>query len=130
VDGNGRLHRYLIHHLLAAAHFTPQGLIFPVSEAMLERISDYRKVLETYSHPLLNFIEWKKTHRGNVEVLNETIDYYRYFDATPQAEFLFACVAHTLEKTIPRSYAGFKNTTLWKPGSRSDFKCPANRPPF
>ena len=42
-----------------------------------------------------------KTPRGNVEVLNETIDYYRYFDATPQAGFLFECVAHTLEKTIP-----------------------------
>lgn len=101
VDGNGRLHRYLIHHLLAAMRFTPQGIIFPVSAAILEHIDDYRKVLETYSHPLLDFIQWKKTDRNNIEVLNETIDYYRYFDATPQAEFLFDCVAHTISRIIP-----------------------------
>ena len=61
VDGNGRIHRYLIHHILAKLKFTPQGIIFPVSAAILEQIDDYRKVLENYSHPLLDFIEWKIT---------------------------------------------------------------------
>src|SRR5690606_34884038 len=79
VDGNGRLHRYLIHHLLAITKFAPQGIVFPVSAAILDRIGDYRKVLESYSHPLLDFIEWKMTERNNVTVVNETIDYYRYF---------------------------------------------------
>lgn len=101
VDGNGRLHRYLIHHLLATTKFTPQGIVFPVSAAILEKINDYQKVLESYSHPLLDFIEWKKTPKNNVEVLNETIDFYRYFDATKQAEFLFDCVDDTIKNIIP-----------------------------
>jgi len=101
VDGNGRIHRYLIHHLLAKMNYTPQGIIFPVSAAILERITDYRHVLENYSHPLLEFIEWQKTRNNNIEVLNETIDYYRYFDATSQAEFLFECVDYTINKIIP-----------------------------
>lgn len=101
VDGNGRLHRYLIHHLLAKTNFTPQGIIFPVSAAILDRIYDYRMVLERYSHPLLDFIEWKKTPDNNIEVLNETIDYYRYFDATWFAEFLFECVESTINTIIP-----------------------------
>ena len=101
VDGNGRIDRYLFHHLLAIMKFTPQGIIFPVSAAILERIEDYRKVLEHYSHPLLDFIEWRKTASNNIEVLNDTLDYYRYFDATPQAEFLFECVDYTLNKIIP-----------------------------
>jgi len=105
VDGNGRLHRYLMHHLLAAMHYTPQGIIFPVSAAILEHINDYRSVLETYSHPLLDFIAWRKTANHNVEVLNDTIDYYRYFDATPQAEFLFECVAYTIHNIIPKEVA-------------------------
>ncbi|MCX6251454.1 MAG: Fic family protein [Bacteroidetes bacterium] len=100
-DGNGRLHRYLIHHILSMMKFTPQGIIFPVSAAILKRIDDYRKLLENYSHPLLDFIRWKKTPDNNVEVLNETIDYYRYFDATTLAEFLFESVDHTLKITIP-----------------------------
>ena len=100
-DGNGRIHRYLIHHILSKLKFTPQGFIFPVSSAILERIEDYRKVLENYSQPLLDFIEWKNTPDNNVEVLNDTIDYYRYFDATLQAEFLFECVDYTINKIIP-----------------------------
>ncbi|WP_298146459.1 Fic family protein [Flavobacterium sp.] len=101
VDGNGRIHRYLIHHLLAAMKYSPQGIVFPVSAAILERIADYQRVLEAYSHPLLDFIEWEKTAKNNVKVLNDTIDFYRYFDATPQAEFLFECVDTTIHQTIP-----------------------------
>jgi len=104
-DGNGRIHRYLIHHLLAKMKFTPQGIIFPVSSAILERIDDYRKVLEAYSEPLLDFIEWKKTSDKNVEVINDTIDYYRYFDATGPAEFLFECVEYTINNIIPQEVA-------------------------
>ncbi len=105
VDGNGRLHRYLIHHLLSKMNFTPQGIIFPVSAAILERIDDYRNVLENFSHPLLDFISWKKTADNNIEVLNETIDYYQYFDATKQSEFLFECVDFTISKIIPEEVA-------------------------
>jgi hypothetical protein len=74
--------------MLAKKQFNQPGIIFPVSASMLDRIDAYRKVLETYSLPVLDFIQWKETAGHNVEVLNETIDYYRYFDATPQAEFL------------------------------------------
>lgn len=100
-DGNGRIHRYLFHHLLAKMKFTPQGFIFPVSSAILERIDDYRKILEHYSYPILDFIQWRKTVENNIEVLNNTIDFYRYFDATHQAEFLFECVDYTINKIIP-----------------------------
>jgi len=101
VDGNGRIHRYLIHHMLSVMKYTPQGMIFPVSAAILEKLEEYKKVLESYSFPLLDFIEWKKTADNNVEVLNETIDYYRYFDATLLSEFLFDCVDYTIQKIIP-----------------------------
>jgi hypothetical protein len=49
----------------------------------------------------LDFIEWKTTESNNVAVLNVTIDYYRYFDATKQAEFLFDCVNDTIVNVIP-----------------------------
>lgn len=37
-DGNGRSHRYLIHHVLAARGFNPPGFMFPDSAAILEHI--------------------------------------------------------------------------------------------
>lgn len=100
-DGNGRVHRYLIHHVLARKGFAPKGLIFPVSAVILDRIDDYKEVLESYSRPRLDFIEWESTPDGNVEVLNDTIDLYRYFDATRQAEFLYECVEETVTNTLP-----------------------------
>jgi hypothetical protein len=100
-DGNGRLHRYIIHHVLANKKFARQGVIFPISASILDHIDDYRKVLEAYSHPLLDFIQWKQTADNNVEVMNETIDFYRYFDATKQAEFLYDCAADTIQRVIP-----------------------------
>lgn len=100
-DGNGRIHRYLIHHILAKTRFSQQGVIFPVSASILDHIDDYRKVLESYSHPLLEFIEWERTPDNNIGVLNQTIDYYRYFDATAMAEFLYDCVDDTIKNIIP-----------------------------
>jgi len=100
-DGNGRVHRYLFHHVLARKGFSPKGLIFPVSAVILDRIDDYKKILESYSKPRLGYIEWKPTPDGNVDVLNDTIDLYRYFDATKQAELLYECVEETVLKTLP-----------------------------
>ena len=100
-DGNGRLHRYLIHHVLAERGYNPPGIIFPVSVAILKRIDRYRETLETYSERLLPHIRWEATEKCNVRVLNDTGDFYRFFDATPHAEFLYACVRQTIESDLP-----------------------------
>jgi Fic/DOC family protein len=100
-DGNGRIHRWLIHHVLARAKYNPPGLMFPVSAAILREVAEYRRVLESYSRPLLPFIQWRETEDHNVEVLNETADYYRYFDATAHAEFLYRCVEQTVNVDLP-----------------------------
>jgi hypothetical protein len=101
-DGNGRMHRCLIHHVLAERKFTPPGMVFPVSSVMLDRIDDYRTTLQAHSGPLMPFIEWRPTPDRNVEVVNETTDLYRYFDCTEEAEFLYACVRRTVEQDLPR----------------------------
>lgn len=48
-DGNGRLHRCLIHHVLAERRFTPPGLVFPVSSVMLDQIDKYRATLRAHT---------------------------------------------------------------------------------
>ncbi|MCY4503308.1 MAG: cell filamentation protein Fic, partial [Alphaproteobacteria bacterium] len=101
-DGNGRIHRWLIHHVLAAAGYTPPGVVFPVSAAILSRIEDYRRVLESRSSALLPFIDWRATENGNVEVTNNTAAFYRYFDATAHAEFIYECIERTVEEDLPR----------------------------
>jgi hypothetical protein len=101
-DGNGRMHRCLIHHVLAERRFTPPGLVFPVSSVLLDRIDEYRTTLQAHSSPLMPFIAWRPTPERNVEVQNETADLYRYFDCTDAAEFLYACVRRTVDEDLPR----------------------------
>jgi hypothetical protein len=117
-DGNGRLHRFLIHHVLAERGFNPPGVVFPVSTVILDRIEEYRRTLESYSQRMLPLVRWRPTDRNNVEVLNDTADFYRYFDATPHAEFLFSCVARTIDVDLPaetsflKAYDTFKARVL------------------
>jgi Fic family protein len=46
-DGNGRLHRCLIHHVLAERKFAPPGMVFPVSPVML----DQRRAARAFGSP-------------------------------------------------------------------------------
>ena len=95
-DGNGRIHRFLIHSVLARRGFGPEGLIFPVSAAILRDRPSYDRALESFSAPLAELIDWRATPEGEIVVSDETADLYRYFDATPLAEFLYARVADTI----------------------------------
>ena len=104
-DGNGRLHRYLVHHVLAERGYNPPGVVFPVSAAILDQIDQYRTTLESYSQRLLAHIRWEPTEKFNVRVLNDTGDFYRFFDATPHAEFLYTCVKRTIEHDLPHETA-------------------------
>ncbi len=123
-DGNGRLHRYIIHHILAESGFAPFGIIFPVSTVILEHIDAYRCILESYSRPRLEFIEWKPTPDGNVEVLNDTKDLYRYFDVTHQAEFLYECVWQTIDKILPQEIGYLEKYDQLKTAIHEKFDIP------
>ncbi len=107
-DGNGRIHRFLIHHELARSGFAPQKLIFPVSAVMLRERADYDRVLENYSKATLEFVEYELNDRGEIKVENETANLYRYWDATAFAEFLYRCVGETIRRDL-REELGFLN---------------------
>lgn len=107
-DGNGRMHRCLVHHVLAERKFTPPGMIFPVSSVMLDRIDDYRATLQSHSAALMPYIDWRPTLERNVEVRNATADLYRYYDCTENAEFLYSCVSRTVEEDLPREIEHLK----------------------
>ena len=100
--GNGRLHRCLIHQILAERGFTPPEMVFPVSSVMLNRIDDYGATLRAHSGPLMRFISWRALPDGNVEVTNDTSNLYRYYDCTDETEFLYDCILQTIEFDLPR----------------------------
>src|SRR5690606_35170799 len=51
---------------------------------------------------LMDYIDWLPTPDHNVRVKNDTGDLYRFFDCTEAAEFLYECVARTVEHDLPK----------------------------
>ena len=95
-DGNGRLHRFLIHHSLAKLGLTPKGVLFPVSAAMLRNRAVYDQALESLSGKVDRLIEYTLDDAGHMTVAGETALLYRYPDLTVQTEYLFRVVADTI----------------------------------
>ncbi len=100
-DGNGRIHRYLIHHVLAHRNFYPKGMIFPISNVILDEIEKYRDILISHTTPLMSLIHWEATLSGNVKILNDTEDLYRFFNCTTSCEFIYESVEKTIKETLP-----------------------------
>ena len=100
-DGNGRIHRFLIHYILSKKDFTPKGMIFPISSIMLKNMHDYDQVLEAFSKPLLAVLAgYDLTDDGVMTVNQDTASYYQYIDFTLQVEYLFICIKDAIDNYI------------------------------
>lgn len=100
IDGNGRTHRFVIQAMLSARSYGPEGLILPVSAAILRKRHEYDRVLELFSRPLMKFIDWQFQEDLSILVRNQTRDLYRFFDATSQAEFLYERLAEAIRTDL------------------------------
>lgn len=125
-DGNGRLHRLLMHAVLAERRFTPPGVTFPISTVLLDKQDEYGQRLRAFSRPLLPFIDWVPTEKKNVRVTNDTADLYRYGDYTELAEFLYRCVVKTISHDLPREIAYLKAYDAAKEAISSNIEMPDN----
>ena len=99
MDGNGRLHRYLIHEQLSGAGFTPKGFILPVSAVILANLDRYRDALESFSRPLRDRTHYDPALPTVPATGNEAV-HVRYFDATDQASFLYFALERTIEHDL------------------------------
>lgn len=99
-DGNGRIHRFLIHNILARRGFTPESVMFPVSAVMLKNPTKYDDSLEAFSRQLMPLVEYSLDEEGRMSVQNETARSYRYMDMTPQTEALFQFIEQTIETEL------------------------------
>lgn len=100
-DGNGRIHRFLIHHVLAARRFGPPGVLLPVSAVLLNRPADYEASLESFSAPLKARSDYDLDGDLRMSVTNATVEHFRYLDLTPVAIALHGFLAETIEREVP-----------------------------
>jgi len=108
-DGNGRIHRFLIHNILARRGFTPAGVIFPVSAVMLQDRPSYDAALEGFSKSLLPLVDYTVDEEGRMTVKNETARHYRYIDMTVQTEALFGFIERVIQTDLVAELDFLKN---------------------
>lgn len=88
-DGNGRLHRLMLHRILSVTEFTPAGLVIPTSAAILHDLAGYDAALEDFSARILPWVDYRIDEAdGDMTIHNDTADLYRYPDLTVQVEAL------------------------------------------
>lgn len=108
-DGNGRIHRFLIHNILARRRFTPEGVMFPVSASMVKHRDRYDASLEAFSRNLMPLVDYTLDEDGRMTVHNDTARWYRYIDMTPQAEALFRFIDTTIDTELAGELAFLAN---------------------
>ena len=99
-DGNGRIHRFLIHNILSVQGMVPKGLMFPVSAVMLKNSAAYDSSLEAFSRSLMKLVKYSVDDIGQMIVHNDTNCWYRYMDMTKQTEALYEFISQTVENEL------------------------------
>jgi Fic family protein len=102
LDGNGRIHRFLIHDMLTRDGIAEQGFIIPISAQMLQHISEYDRALERYSKPLMQRVKFSILEGGELKIdnPNEVCSYFRYPDLTGQSEYLAKSIFSTIQEDL------------------------------
>lgn len=102
LDGNGRIHRFLIHDMLTRDGIAEQGLVIPISAHMLQHMSEYDMTLESYSKPLMQRVKFSVFENGELIIENsdEVCSYYRYPDLTSQSEYLAKAIFSTIQEDL------------------------------
>lgn len=112
LDGNGRLHRFLIQHVLARSALMGPEIVIPVSSVIEQHIPAYHAVLTAFSRPVTALWNY---HRGDVAPIIQRTPgsrSYRFFDADREVTFLHSMIKQAVQEEIPRELAWLQGYDL------------------
>ncbi|PUA17133.1 Fic family protein [Glaciimonas sp. PCH181] len=112
LDGNGRLHRFLIQHVLARSALMGPETVIPVSAVIEQNIPQYHAVLSAFSRPVTALWDY---HRGDIDPIILRAPgsrSYRFFEADREVAFLHAVIKQAVQEEIPRELAWLKGYDL------------------
>lgn len=101
-DGNGRLHRFLLHHVLRQAGYTPPGVVLPLSTRMLSSLETYSRLLKAYSQPRTALLDYVLDDESQTLHIRSAQPRWLYasFDATALCEFILTCIEQCVEQDL------------------------------
>lgn len=100
-DGNGRVHRYLIHDVLKSRNQTEQDFIIPVSATILQRNREYDQVLEKLSKQVMALIDYDFDESDHsISINNDIRHLYQYPDLTSHVVFLYEMMEQSISDDL------------------------------
>ncbi|WP_108867707.1 Fic family protein [Aquimarina aquimarini] len=102
-DGNGRIHRFLIHDILVRDGIVPNSTILPVSAQILAHMDEYDATLELLSKLIERKVKYNINDSGEMSVNNasDIEALFRYPDLTNHTVFLARAIQSTITTDIP-----------------------------
>ncbi|MGH8674330.1 MAG: Fic family protein [Burkholderiales bacterium] len=100
-DGNGRLHRFLLHHALAQSGLVPEGLVMPVSAVLSKNIDRYFATLTSFSEPITRLWEYRRADDRPIAVSHPGRTPYAYWDATGEVELTSWALSQAVRVEVP-----------------------------
>jgi len=105
MDGNGRLHRFIIHQVLAQSGLVPENMVIPVSAVIMKNIPEYLAVLKGFSVPVTRLWDYRRGDAEPIIIRSPGGRPYRFFDASRETAFLHAMIKSAIEVEIPNEIA-------------------------
>jgi hypothetical protein len=101
MDGNGRLHRFIIHHVLQRSGLLPAGVVLPVSASIAKNELAYLDVLSAFSRPVTRLWKYRRTDTDPIIDSTPQGRPYRYFSADREVGFVQQMIRETILTEIP-----------------------------
>jgi hypothetical protein len=110
-DGNGRIHRFLIHDILVREGIVPNSTILPVSARILAHMDEYDATLEIFSKLIEGKVKYDLNEKGEMTVFNasDIKALYQFPDLTNHSVFLARIIQSTINKDIPEELLFLQN---------------------
>ena len=105
MDGNGRLHRFLIQHVLARSELMGPATVIPVSTVIEQNIPSYLAVLTGFSRPVTALWDYRRGDPEPVFLSEPGSRAYRFFEADREVAFLYDMIKQAVQEEIPRELA-------------------------
>lgn len=105
LDGNGRIHRFLIQHIIARSGLAPGNVFIPVSAVIGKHLPRYHQVLVGFSGQVSQLWDYRRGADEPVFMQIASSRPYRFFNADVEVEFLHAMIEQAVRIEIPEEIA-------------------------
>ena len=101
MDGNGRLHRFLLHHALAQSGLIPDSLVIPVSAVLSKNIDRYFAGLRSFSVPVTRLWQYRQAEDKPEIIRHPGPAPYAYWNATREVELTAWALSEAVHVEVP-----------------------------